>query len=102
MIHFVLYALLTLLTAGLLLLAAYLVGLTLAALLGRRKRPPASTATRRFAILVPAHNEEALIRRLLENLQQLDYPKSGFDVHLVIGASDTKAQNFKFALPAAK
>jgi 1,2-diacylglycerol 3-beta-glucosyltransferase len=83
MIHLVLNALLTLLTAGLLLLAGYLVGLTVAALFGRRKSPPASTATRRFAILVPAHNEEVLIRRLLENLQQLDYPKSRFDVHLV-------------------
>src|SRR5437764_12858706 len=83
MIASVLSAVLTLLAVGLLLVAGYLVVLTLAALLGRTDGPPAGPATRRFAVLIPAHNEEALIGRLLENLHHLDYPKSGLDIYVV-------------------
>ena len=34
-------------------------------------------------MLVPAHNEELLIGRLLRNLRELEYPEGGFDVHVV-------------------
>jgi cellulose synthase/poly-beta-1,6-N-acetylglucosamine synthase-like glycosyltransferase len=37
----------------------------------------------RFLILVPAHNEEAVIADLLDNLNQLDYPKHLYDVCLI-------------------
>ena len=36
-----------------------------------------------FAIVVAAHNEEAVIRPLLENLLQLDYPKKLYDIFVV-------------------
>ena len=78
-----LFALLTLLAVALLLIAGYLVILTLAALFGRTSAPSPGSATRRFAILIPAHHEEALIGRLLENLRDLDYPKSGYHVYVV-------------------
>ncbi|HEY7066113.1 MAG TPA: glycosyltransferase family 2 protein [Chloroflexota bacterium] len=74
---------LTLLAVGLALVATYLLGLTLAAFAARGLRPPTSEARRRFAILIPAHNEEALIGRLLTNLAQLDYPATQYDVCVV-------------------
>ena len=37
----------------------------------------------RFAILIPAHNEEQVIRRTLEELQRLRYPRHLYDVYVV-------------------
>src|SRR5579884_3465942 len=88
MILFMFGVLLTLLAAGLLLQAGYLCGLTVAAFFGRKDGPPAASARRRFAVVIPAHNEEALIRRLLENLRQLHYPKDGFDIYVVADNCD--------------
>jgi cellulose synthase/poly-beta-1,6-N-acetylglucosamine synthase-like glycosyltransferase len=74
---------LAVLAAGLLLVTGYLLLLTLAAVLAPRRGRTWSTAQRRFAILIPAHDEEALIGRLLQSLQHLGYPSELFDVHVV-------------------
>jgi cellulose synthase/poly-beta-1,6-N-acetylglucosamine synthase-like glycosyltransferase len=71
----------TVVAIGLALLAGYLLLLTLAALLSRRALPAAGPATRRFAVLVPAHDEELVIGRLLRSLSAVDYPN--FDVCVV-------------------
>ena len=42
-----------------------------------------SASTRRFVILVPAHNEEAGITRALRSFDVLDYPTELFGVHVV-------------------
>ncbi len=71
------------LASGLLALqSAYLVTLSVAALV-RRPLPPPGPGRRRFAILVPAHDEEAVIGRLLSSLARLDYPRERFEVHVV-------------------
>lgn len=64
------------------LMVLYLDVLSLAAALWRRAPAPASPQ-RRFAILVPAHDEELLLPRLLESLNALDYPRAMSDVHVV-------------------
>src|SRR5262249_23194674 len=85
--------LLSLLAFGLLLPAAYLVGLTLGALVAPRRVPPPGPGRRRFAILVPAHDEEPVIGRLLRSLAALDYPHDRFDVCLVAdNCSDATAR----------
>lgn len=71
------------LAAALSLLSAYLVGLTLLALVADRQGPPDGPRRRRFAVLVPAHDEEALIARLLASLERQDYARERFDVHVV-------------------
>src|SRR5947209_11221952 len=38
---------------------------------------------RRFAILVPAHNEEILLPRLLQSLTDLTYPRHLFEIYVV-------------------
>jgi len=37
---------------------------------------------RRFAILIPAHNEEKVIGNLLESLMKQNYPKNYFDIYV--------------------
>src|SRR5215471_9575182 len=67
-------AVIALLTAGVALATAYVIFLTIAAALARKSAPPPGPGRRRFAILVPAHNEEPVIARLLRSLAALEYP----------------------------
>jgi cellulose synthase/poly-beta-1,6-N-acetylglucosamine synthase-like glycosyltransferase len=74
------------------LLTGYLVVLTIAAVFASKHGPPPGRGLRRFAILVPAHNEEVLIGRLLHSLGLLDYPGERFDVCVVAdNCSDSTA-----------
>jgi len=91
---------LTLATAGLLLVSVYLVGLTLAAFAGRQTRPPLAQRQRRFAILIPAHNEEALIGRLLDSLRQMDYPAELAHAYVVADNCDDSTASIAQSLGA--
>ena len=64
-------------------LTGYVLGLTLAALAPEPPSPPNAPARRRFAILVPAHDEEASIGRLLASTDALEYPADRFAVYVV-------------------
>jgi cellulose synthase/poly-beta-1,6-N-acetylglucosamine synthase-like glycosyltransferase len=46
------------------------------------KPPPSSAVTHRFAVLVPARNEERVIAHLLDSLVSQNYPRSAFDVYV--------------------
>jgi cellulose synthase/poly-beta-1,6-N-acetylglucosamine synthase-like glycosyltransferase len=74
---------LTLASLGLVVLAGYVMLLTVAALLHRRPAPAEAKGERRFAILVPAHNEELVIERLLRSLDDLQYARDRYDVCVV-------------------
>lgn len=64
-------------------MVGYLLLLTIAAVSGDRSRRANGGGRGKFAILVPAHNEEAFVRRLLQSLRTLDYPPSLYDVYVV-------------------
>jgi cellulose synthase/poly-beta-1,6-N-acetylglucosamine synthase-like glycosyltransferase len=84
---------LTLAAGGLAGLTGYLLLLTGAALVGKRAAPPAAEQRRRFAILVPAHDEESTIGRLLASTLALEYPADRFDVYVVAdNCSDRTAE----------
>jgi cellulose synthase/poly-beta-1,6-N-acetylglucosamine synthase-like glycosyltransferase len=71
--------------------AAYLLFLTVAACVGqarRRRSAGQAQARHRFAVLIPAHNEQALIGRLLDSLSLLEYPASHVDVWVVADNCD--------------
>lgn len=72
-------------TIEVLLLAAtgYLLLLVVASCFPRGSPDLEVEPRRRFAILVPAHNEERVIGRLLRSLSHLDYPRALVDVHVV-------------------
>lgn len=77
---FVLYIFLVSLTLFLLLATLYLLMLALAYLIVPAPLPGPDRPLNKFAILVPAHNEELLIENLCESLLQIDYPKGYFEV----------------------
>ncbi len=61
----------------------YLAGLALLSLIPDRSRP-ANPATRtRFAVIVPAHNEESRLPALLASIRDVDYPSAALRVVVV-------------------
>lgn len=70
------------LTAINLSIAGYL-GLLTAVGARRPKQQVSAGRTTRFAILVPAHDESAVIGDALDAFHRLDYPRDRFDVHVV-------------------
>jgi len=81
------YAVGTALTSGLLVLTALSGYLALITVAGTRRgavtRQKPTHKEYRFAILVPAHNEELTIDRALRSFRELEYPPDRFDVHVV-------------------
>lgn len=82
-------------------LALYFAALVLAALLSPRQnfvplvideQTPGIVAIKpiRFAILVPAHNEEASIANTLASLQQLRYPRAEFEIIVIADNCEDK------------
>lgn len=67
----------------LLLPVSYLLLLTLAGLFYRWSRTATSAPSSRFAVLVPAHNEEKLLPLLLESIRKTGYPEHLLDVFVV-------------------
>lgn len=66
--------------------SAYVFGLTgLAAMARLRRRSPGRPLRprTRFALLIPAHDEEQLIGRLLQSVSELDYPARLLDVYVI-------------------
>lgn len=79
----------------------YLCILSVSAILMTKKRKAQTTSTGsalasaqfNFAILIPAHNEEALLGHLLESLSGLTYPKELYTVYVVAdNCTDATAQ----------
>lgn len=63
-------------------LVLYLDVLAIAATRWRPRAHPVAPQNR-FALLVPAHNEELLLPRLLRSIAGLEYPRDRYDVHVV-------------------
>ncbi len=61
----------------------YLLLLTAASVVPRRRRIRVGPPLARFAVLIPAHDEASVIARTLFSLQHVHYPVDLFDVHVV-------------------
>ncbi len=48
-----------------------------------KKNKDSNDPKTKFAIIIPAHNEEKVISKLLTNLQSLDYPKNLYDIFVI-------------------
>ncbi len=47
----------------------------------------------RFMLIIPAHNEEAVVGNLVESLKKLDYPKDLYDIYVIAdNCTDTTAK----------
>lgn len=61
----------------------YQLGLSVLALMAKRKINFSSKKSRRFAIIIPAHNEENVIAKTIYSLSALVYPKNLFDLFVI-------------------
>src|SRR5262252_937178 len=92
MVASILTGLLAVLIVAHLLLVGYLLVLAVLAITARPTRGCPSEGRRKFAVLVPAHDEEAVLERLLSSLKRLDYPSERVDICVVAdNCSDTTA-----------
>jgi cellulose synthase/poly-beta-1,6-N-acetylglucosamine synthase-like glycosyltransferase len=62
---------------------SYLAMLSLLALVGRRHGNPRPALLRRFAVIIPAHDEQGTIERTLKSAFSMKYPRSLYDVIVV-------------------
>lgn len=62
---------------------AYLAFLSLLAYIERNGKSLETDSKRRFAIVVPAYNEESSLPRTLKNLFEVDYPDDKFDIIVI-------------------
>ena len=49
----------------------------------RRHEDKITTPSKKFAVIVAAHNEHAVIGQLVDNLQELNYPKDLYDIYVI-------------------
>lgn len=63
-------------------LTGYTVLLSIFCILPRKKTPVAPPQTR-FAVLIPARNEEMVIGQIIKSLQQQEYPENLYDVFVL-------------------
>ncbi len=79
-------------------LIGYMLYFLLFVLLGLRtkKNNDFKEPANRFAVVIPAHNEEKVIDKLIENLRNLNYPKDLYDIYVVAdNCEDDTAQKAK-------
>ncbi|MEO5952821.1 MAG: glycosyltransferase family 2 protein [Chloroflexia bacterium] len=65
------------------LLSLYLLLLAVASLRRYREAAGQGVPATRFAILIPAHEEELVIGQLLDSVNGLDYPRDLFEAHVI-------------------
>lgn len=77
-------------------LSLYLLILTTAPFIIPKKKKPAPATRKKFAIIIPAHNEEKVIEKTINSALRVRYPKELFDV--VVVADNCTDQTAKIAL----
>lgn len=67
--------------------------------LRKREGTPDHPPEKRFAVLIPAHNEEGVLRPLLEDLRNQDYPKELVDVFVIADNCTDRTSDVAQAVP---
>lgn len=53
------------------------------ALIKLKEKPLKINKKHKFMMIIPAHNEEIVIRNLIDSLKKLDYPKELYDIYVI-------------------
>ena len=61
----------------------HLLALAVSYFVTKERKPGSADPVNRFAVIVPAHNEEMLIGNLCESLLEVDYPRGRFEIYVV-------------------
>ncbi len=78
--------------------AMYLLLITVAPLVIWKRKRPVPQGRKKFAIVIPAHNEEKVIKATLRSAKQVSYPTDLFDV--IVIADNCTDRTAKIALSA--
>ena len=62
----------------------YFAGFAIFGLFRRPKKYPEASALRRFAVIIPARNEELVIGNLIDSIKEADYPPELIDIYVII------------------
>ena len=57
--------------------------IAVAALIKVKEKPLKTNKKHRFMIVIPAHNEEAVVGNLVDSIMKIDYPKELYDVYVI-------------------
>lgn len=49
----------------------------------RKEKEPVTDKTHTYALIIAAHNEEAVIEHMVESLNQLNYPRESYDIFVI-------------------
>ncbi len=61
----------------------YYFGISLFAWFNRRERPLLTNKIHTYALVISAHNEEAVIEHMVESLKNLNYPNDAYDIFVI-------------------
>ena len=76
----------------------YQLVISLCSLIKVKDKPLVEDKEHRFMMIIPAHNEEKVIKELVESLQNLDYNKKLYDIYVIAdNCTDNTAQIAKEA-----
>ena len=76
----------------------YQLVISLCSLIKVKEKPFVEDKEHRFMMIIPAHNEEKVVRDLVESLKNLDYRKDLYDIYVIAdNCTDNTAQIAKEA-----
>ena len=76
----------------------YQLVISVCSLIKVKEKPLVEDKEHRFMMIIPAHNEEKVVRELVESLQNLDYNKKLYDIYVIAdNCTDNTAQIAKDA-----
>ena len=71
----------------------YQVVISFCALIKIKDKPLKINKKHKFMAIIPAHNEEVVIRNLIKSLKEVDYPKDLYDIYVIAdNCTDTTAE----------
>ena len=61
----------------------YQIGISVCSLIKLKDKPMLKNKNHKFMAIIPAHNEESVVKNLIESLKNQDYPKELLDIYVI-------------------
>ena len=61
----------------------YQVAISICSLINFKEKQVLEDKTNKFMVIIPAHNEEAVVENLIVSLKKQDYPKDKYDIYVI-------------------
>ena len=64
--------------------------ISICSLINFKEKPVLEEKTNRFMAIIPAHNEENVVKNLISSLKRQNYPKDAYDIYVIADNCDDK------------